>query len=460
MESLIRLTSAGYVEADGFLGAPGKDVALGQGGSGPAFAVYDLGPGDFFVGGGGGFGDHEAAVVSKGKELAIASEGDVSWAETRFRPLFFTGGQLDAGERAVAVFLESEHTVEMAVVENGSAPVVDYVFVEPNVLGGKFATRLGDFVEAAADTITSRAIDVFSRDNRGGRSGYLEGVLLIPKDFAVGDVHADQAAGHEEDDLPDAVDVGDGGSGMGEGVVPTIPCEGAGIFVESEEGLASTTTSDNDEVAFNDGGGGVLPFDLAAVVIFLNALFPNSFTGLGVEGMEVEVGVVHVNFPLGYGGSGTRAVASAIPFGACIAARMAVVGAGELGVPKLFAGLGIQGKAGFTDKAVFVFFGDKCGRNAICNGKGTESIWRFQFPCGLALELGRVEGFGSGTVETGATVLQPVGSRKLDGSSCRTDREEECFSCHSYVDEGGYVEIGGGFLRKWVDTASPGDRLW
>ena len=124
-----------YIKRCALLAAAHVNSAIGIGWRAPAFAGhrwvaeqlrYQRSAGD----------EHQLAVIGQRQNI-IAHSNHIAGAEAFLLPLDFSGGQLHALERAVAVFFEAEHAIEVAVLSTG-APVICHVLVSwnaPQLLG-------------------------------------------------------------------------------------------------------------------------------------------------------------------------------------------------------------------------------------------------------------------------------------------------------------------------------------
>ena len=112
-----------------------------------------------------GLGDDDFAGVAGGDEFAV-NEDDAAGAKAGLGPLDFAGGQLDALKRTVAVFLELEHTIKMAVDADRSAPVIhQFVRFAPNLLRGIFAAIFADTISRSSNTVSGGAINDITIDD-------------------------------------------------------------------------------------------------------------------------------------------------------------------------------------------------------------------------------------------------------------------------------------------------------
>ena len=397
------------LDADAFFGAAGEEVVVGEDGVGPDFAFEDVVALEFGVFFGVGFDDDDFAFVTEGDDF-VAGEDDLAGAEAFFFPHVFAGADVDAGEGAFAVFFEAEHAVEVAVFDDGGAPVVEaFVFAAPDGFGAEAAAGFGDFEGAGADAVAGGAVDDVFKDDGAGGGGDFVGEGGAPQDSAFLGVDRDEAGLGEEDGLVDAVDVGEDGGGVGHLVVLPFPGDLAGFFVEGEEGLAFAAAGEEEEAAVDEGGGGVLPFDVHAGVFLEDVVLPDEVAGVGFEAVDAEVGVDAVGVAVVDDGGGAGAVAAFVAFVAGIAAAVVFGDDGEGFAPFFLAGACVEAEEGFAgvavdfsgDDGVGVFGGDS---------EGAESGGGIGFPEGFeagALPVADGGGGFDGAVAVGAAEGSP-----------------------------------------------------
>lgn len=349
------------LDADAFFGAAGEEVVVSEHGVGPDFAFQDVVALEFGVLFGVGVDHDDFAFIAKGDDF-VACKDDLARAKAFFFPHVFAGSDVNAGEWAFAVFLEAEHAVEVAVLDDGGAPVIEaFVFAAPNGLGTEAAAGLGDFEGACANAVTCGAVDDIFENDRAGGCGDLVGEGGPPENFAFLRVDGNKTSLSEEDSLMDAVDVSEDRGGVGHLVVLTLPGDFAGLFVERDECLAFAATGEKEETAVDERGGGVLPFDVHTGVFFEDVVLPNDIAGIGFEAVNAEVGVDAVGMAFIDDGSGAGAVATVVAFVAGIATTIVFGNDGEGFAPFFFTGASVEAEQRFTGIAISFSGNDRVG---------------------------------------------------------------------------------------------------
>ena len=410
------------LDADAFFGAAGEEVVVGEDGVGPDFAFEDVVALEFGVSFGVGFDDDDFAFVAEGDDF-VASEDDLAGAEAFFFPHVFAGADVDAGEGAFAVFFEAEHAVEVAVFDDGGAPVVEaFVFAAPDGFGAEAAAGFGDFEGAGTDAVTGGAVDDVFKDDGAGGGGDFVGEGGAPEDGAFLGVDGDEAGLGEEDGLVDAVDVCEDGGGVGHLVVLTFPGDFAGFFVEGDEGLAFAAAGEEEEAAVDEGGGGVLPFDVHAGVFFEEVVLPDEVAGVGFEAVDAEVGVDAVGVAVVDDGGGAGAVAAFVAFVAGVAAAVVFGDDGEGFAPFFLASAGVEAEEGFA--GVAVDFGGDDGVGVFSgDSEGAEAGGGFGFPEGFEAGAFPVADGGGGF--DGAVAVGAAEGAPFEGGGGAGDEEAE-----------------------------------
>ena len=86
----------------------------------------------------------------------LARKDDITRTISIFTPFYAACLELDALEWAIPVFFEAEHAIEVTIMVNGSAPVIDHIIgLTLNLLAGKFASLFADLVETRTHAVPS-----------------------------------------------------------------------------------------------------------------------------------------------------------------------------------------------------------------------------------------------------------------------------------------------------------------
>ena len=107
---------------------------------------------------GTGFDHAQLSLVGEGEQV-LACENDIAGTIPVLTPLDHASLKLDALEGAVPIFFETKHTVQMTVVIDGSAPVIDHIIgLTPDLTAGKLSPLLTDLVKAGTNPIACRTV--------------------------------------------------------------------------------------------------------------------------------------------------------------------------------------------------------------------------------------------------------------------------------------------------------------
>ena len=100
--------------------------------------------------------EHELAVIGERQNI-VPHANHIAGSEAFLFPLDFTGGDIHALERTVAVFLEAKHAIQVAIFKHGRAPVVCHMLMArntPDLLRAPLTTLERHLVRAATHTVT------------------------------------------------------------------------------------------------------------------------------------------------------------------------------------------------------------------------------------------------------------------------------------------------------------------
>ena len=113
---------------------------------------------------GTGFDHAQFSFIGKSEEV-IACENDIAGTISVLTPFYHASLELYALEGTIAIFFETEHAVQMAVVIDGCTPVIDHIIgLTPDLTAGKFASLFANLVESGTHAIAGRAVDQITRD--------------------------------------------------------------------------------------------------------------------------------------------------------------------------------------------------------------------------------------------------------------------------------------------------------
>ena len=142
-------------QANGFLGTSHQNLPFAKGRGTPALSGNQFFLSKFFVVIGCGF-DHAQFTLIRKSEQVLARKDDISWAVSVLTPFYTACLELDALEWAVPVFFEAEHAIEVTVMVDGSAPMIDHIIgLTPNLTAGKFTSLFADLVETGTHPVSS-----------------------------------------------------------------------------------------------------------------------------------------------------------------------------------------------------------------------------------------------------------------------------------------------------------------
>ena len=148
------------LQADAFFGAAHEEVIIRHYGVAPDLAVEHviaLQLGVFF---GSGLRGYDLTLIAH-CDHGVAGEDYLSRSESRLAPFDLARADVHTSQGASAILLEAEHTVKVAVFDDGRAPMIRQIitFLPPNGLGGKGAAIFADLKRTRADTVTRRAVN-------------------------------------------------------------------------------------------------------------------------------------------------------------------------------------------------------------------------------------------------------------------------------------------------------------
>src|SRR5262245_29308049 len=154
------------VEARALARAAHVQRPVAMGGARPALAIQDVRARELAVGLRVRLAQHDLARVGERDERAPHQDA-VARAEDVLPPARPARRVLDALQRSLAVLLEAEHAVEVAVLLDGRAPVVDQLVRRaPEELRGDLRALLLDAPRRRADSLAGRAVDHVAGDHR------------------------------------------------------------------------------------------------------------------------------------------------------------------------------------------------------------------------------------------------------------------------------------------------------
>ena len=230
---------------------------------------------------GTGFDHAQFSLVGEGEQV-LACENDIAGTIPVLTPLYHASLKLDALEWAVPIFFETEHAVQMTVVIDGSAPVIDHIIgLTPDLTAGKFTSLFADLIESGPHAIAGRAVNQITRDHRRGSGRYFVGKFLTPEFLTGFREQGNQTGLAEEDDLFDSVNLGEDGRGMGGELRSCFPFYFSGIFIKGEKGLFRPASVNDHQIIHDQGRAGVFPAWVDPGMLFENIDFPDEFSVLG-----------------------------------------------------------------------------------------------------------------------------------------------------------------------------------
>ena len=238
-----------------------------------------------------------------------------------------------------------------------------------------------------------------------------------------------------------AVDVGEDRGGVGHLVVLALPQDFAGVFVQTDEGLAFAAAGEHEHIAIDERGGGVLPLDHLAAVFLHHVVVPHGFAGRGVEGEDVEEAVDDVNFATVDDRRAAGAVAAFIALGTSVTAAVILRDDAEGLAPDFLAAGSVEAGEHFAGVAIGFASDERVGL-AARDGEAAEAQVRGRFPDLVEAPFG-IWQCRDGAVARRTTESGPVGGSRGGRGERQTENGGEVGACHGDEKTG---------TQGWVDS--------